>query len=56
METQAVGFIDFILALSPIAAVLVLMVGFKWTILRAMIQLQSKSPMTVETTGSFLPI
>lgn len=30
METQAVGFIDFILAFSPIAAVLVLMVGFRW--------------------------
>jgi lactate permease len=30
MESQAVGFIDFILALSPIAAVLVLMVGFRW--------------------------
>jgi len=27
---QAVGFIDFILALSPIAAVLILMVGFRW--------------------------
>jgi lactate permease len=30
MGDQAVGFIDFILALSPIAAVLVLMVGFRW--------------------------
>jgi lactate permease len=30
MENQVVGFIDFILALSPIAAVLVLMVGFRW--------------------------
>jgi len=30
MGDQAVGFIDFILALSPIAAVLILMVGFKW--------------------------
>jgi lactate permease len=30
MENQAISFLDFILALSPIAAVLILMVGFKW--------------------------
>jgi lactate permease len=30
MEYQAVGLTDFLLALSPIAAVLVLMVGFRW--------------------------
>jgi lactate permease len=30
MANQAIGFIDFILALSPIAAVLILMVGFRW--------------------------
>jgi lactate permease len=30
MTNQAVSFIDFVLALSPIAAVLILMVGFKW--------------------------
>jgi lactate permease len=30
MGNQVVGFFDFILALSPIAAVLILMVGFKW--------------------------
>jgi lactate permease len=30
MENQAIEFIDFFLALSPIAAVLILMVGFRW--------------------------
>ena len=30
MENQAVRILDFILALSPIAAVLILMVGFRW--------------------------
>ena len=30
MQNQVVSFLDFILALSPIAAVLVLMVGFRW--------------------------
>jgi lactate permease len=30
MGSHAIGFLDFILALSPIAAVLILMVGFRW--------------------------
>jgi lactate permease len=30
MQTQAIGILDFFLALSPIAAVLILMVGFRW--------------------------